>query len=215
MPVGALAWRRATAPQRPPAIFSTDPGQVMLGQALAGRVNEATRRTVQAAAAAGLFELAPRRFAKPMYDVHNLATRAIARFLITGQGTTETERNFMSRIGVMAAIHGLSVATLTRSYLLWRDTNLRILNEEVERLGIAAAVADRARAIIRSVADGGILRVARAHDDHLHAVELRVDSVIVALRESDPEPSEAALRLTAPEPRPHPQRSRRPVSSSR
>ena len=36
--------------------------------------------------AAGLIELASRRFARPIHDVHNLMTRAIARFLMTGQG---------------------------------------------------------------------------------------------------------------------------------
>jgi hypothetical protein len=141
-----------------------------LGQALALRVTAATNLTAQAIAAAGLLELASHRFAKLMYDVHNLTTRAVARFLVTGQGTSETERSFLKRLGITAAAHGLSVVTLTRSYLLWRDTNLRVLNEEAARLGTAPAVAEEARMIIRSSADTGILRIAGAYDDQMHGV---------------------------------------------
>jgi signal transduction histidine kinase len=156
-----------------------------LGQALFARVAEATRMTAEAAAAAGLSELASRRFAKPIRHVHNLATRGIARFLMTGQGSTEKERNFIGRLGVMAALYGLSVANLTRSYLLWRDTNLRVLNEESTRLCIAPAVSEEARRIIRSSADTGIVRMARAYDYQMHMVGRREDAVTAALHDSE------------------------------
>jgi hypothetical protein len=149
---------------RAPASFCLDPDQVALGRALAARVIEVTRVTAEAMQAAGLAELATQRFAKPIHDVHALTTRAIARFLVTGQGTTETERNFVARLGFLGARNGLSLTTLTRSYLVWRDTNLRILNEEICRLRIASAVSDLARMIIRSSADTGVLRMTRAYD---------------------------------------------------
>ena len=128
VPVGALAWGPRFTPSRPPN-FSADPAQVRLGQALAARVAEVTRLTAAAAAAAGLTELASPRFAKQIRDVHTLTSRAIARFLVSGQGTTESERNFISRVGIIAARYGLSLAILSRSYVVWRDTNLRVLNE--------------------------------------------------------------------------------------
>jgi hypothetical protein len=162
--VGVLAWHRLSLSPRAPASFCADPDQVALGQALAARVIEVTRLTAQAMLAAGLGELATRRFARPVHDVHALTTRAIARFLVTGQGTTETERNFIGRLGFLAARNGLSLTTLTRSYLVWRDTNLRVLNEEIGRLRIKAAVSDLTRMIVRSSADSGILRMARAYD---------------------------------------------------
>jgi hypothetical protein len=171
LPVGPFAWsQNAARSPRAPAGFCADPALIALGEALAARVNEATRLTTEAAAAAGLFELASGRFAKPMHDVHKLATRVIARFLTTGQGTTETERNFISRVGVMAAVFGVSISTLTRSYVLWRDTNLRVLNEEVKRLGTTLAVSDVAQRIIRSSADTGVARMLQAYDDHLKLI---------------------------------------------
>jgi signal transduction histidine kinase len=141
--------------------------------------------TAEATAIAGLTELASRRFAKPIRHVHNLATRGIARFLITGQAIPEKERNFIGRLGVMAALYGLSVATLTRSYLLWRDTNLSVLTEEAMRLGTAPVVCEEARMIVRSSADTGIVRMARAFDYQMHIVGRREDAVAVALRDSE------------------------------
>ena len=163
-PFALFAWSPGSRSPQLPTTPVVDPDEVILGRALAARVADATRMTAAAAIAKGLIELSLPRFAKPIQDVHYLTSRAIARFLITGEGTTEQERNFISRLGVIGAINGMSVATLTRSYLFWRDTNLRILSEEVNRLGIGQAVADMARKVIKSSADTGILRMVRAYE---------------------------------------------------
>jgi signal transduction histidine kinase len=141
--------------------------------------------TADAADAAGLSELASRRFAKPIRHIHHLATRSVARFLMTGQISSEKERNFIGRLGVMAALYGLPVATMTRSYLLWRDSNLTVLNEEVRSLGTEPTLAEEVRAIIRSSADTGIVRMARAYDYQMHLVGRRQDSITVALHDSE------------------------------
>jgi hypothetical protein len=133
------------------------------------------------AVAAGFPELASGRLAKPIHDLHKLTTRAIARFLVTGQGTTETERNFTSRVGVMAAVVGLSIATLNKSYLLWRDSNLRVLNEEVRRLGTSLAVSDEARRLIRSIAETGISRMAQAYEEQMQVLRRRGGNPTAAL----------------------------------
>jgi hypothetical protein len=164
-----------------PTTFSADRAQIVLGQALAARVTEATRLTAEAAVAAGLPELASGRLAKSIYDLHKLATRAIARFLVTGQGTSETERNFTNRVGVMAAVFGVSIATLSKSYLLWRDANLRVLNEEVRRLGTSLMVYDEARRLIRSSAETGFKRMAQAYEDQMQVVARLEDYRTVAL----------------------------------
>jgi signal transduction histidine kinase len=194
-PAGAFALsRRARTMPRATETFFADPDQrVRLGRALAERVTDATRMIAEAAVAAGLSELGSRRFAKPIRHVHNLASRGVANFLITGQGSTEKERNFIGRLGVMAALHGLSVATLTRSYLLWRDTNLLVLNEEISRLGIAMAFSDEARTMIRSSADTGIVRMARAYDYQMHVVRSREDAMTLALRDSEAHLHEAVV----------------------
>jgi hypothetical protein len=166
VPVGAFTWGEMFRLPRTPAL-AADPAEVRLGQALAARVSEVTRVTVASAVAAGLIDLASPRFAKQIRDVHTLTSRAIARFLVTGQGTTETERNFICRVGIFAARHGLSLATLSRSYAVWRDANLCVMNEEISRLGIGQVVAGVARSIIWSSADTGLRRMARAYEYQL------------------------------------------------
>jgi signal transduction histidine kinase len=182
---GFASSRISTSRRRAAAFSDATDYKVALGRALAARFEEATRMTAEAAAAAGLSELASHQFAKPIRHVHNLSTRGIAKYLITGQGSTEKERNFIGRLGVMAALYGLSVAALTRSYLLWRDINLRVLTEEAARLGTPDAVADEARAVIRSGTDTGIVRMARAYDYQMHVAGRRGDAVTVALRDSE------------------------------
>jgi hypothetical protein len=166
---------------REPAL-AADPALVRLGQALAARVTEVTRLTVAAAISAGIIELTSPGFAKQIRDVHILTSRAIARFLVTGQGTTETERNFISRVGIFAARYGESLSTLSRSYVLWRDTNIRIVNEEINRLNIGHAAAGVARSIIRSSADTGLRRMARAYEYQLRLGRTAERSLEIAIR---------------------------------
>jgi hypothetical protein len=167
MAVAAIELGRRSALHRPSSL-SADPASVRLGQALAGRVSEVTRMAAAATGAASLIELTSPRFAKQIRDVHTLTSRAIARFLITGQGTTENERNFISRVGIFAARYGLSLAILSRSYVEWRDANLRVVNEEINRLAIGQTVSNLARKIIRSSADTGLRRMARAYEFQMH-----------------------------------------------
>jgi hypothetical protein len=183
-PLVAMKVNRDSSAPCAPARFSADPAQIVLGQALAMRVAEATRLTAEAAVAAGLPELASGRFAGSIRDLHKLATRAIARFLVTGQGTSETERNFTSRVGVMAAVFGLSMGTLNQSYLLWRDSNLRILGEEVRRLGTSLAVYDQARRLIRSSAETGFKRMVQAYQEQMELVGCSEDYRTAALDRS-------------------------------
>ncbi len=164
---GALALSFVSRSPQAPASFRASNDEIALGEALSARIGDATRMAAEAAAAAGLFELASPRFARAIHDVHTLATRVIARFLITGQGTTDRERSFIGGFGVLAALHDLPVATLAWSHLLWRDTYLRVLNEEAGRLGTAPEVSEEARKIIRSSADSAMVGMALAYDDQV------------------------------------------------
>jgi signal transduction histidine kinase len=159
------------------------PETVELGRALASRAREATAICAQAITSAGLLELMSHRAAKRIRHVHNVATRGIANLLMTGQGNTEKERHFIGKLGVAAAQYGLSIAAMSRSYLLWRDANLKVLDEEIGRLGISAGTAEQARGMVRSSADMGIVRMARAFDYQIHVIGRREDSSTLALRD--------------------------------
>jgi len=181
VPVGKLAWGRKIRTSLLPVLV-LDPAQVRLGRALAARVSEVTRLTLASAVAGGLIELTSPRFVKQIRDVHTLTSRAIARFLVTGQGTTEIERNFISRVGALAARYGVSLAIISRSYGTWRDTNLRILNEEACRLGVGPAASNIARSIIKSSADSGLRRMTRAYAYQLQTVGRSEHSMEAAIQ---------------------------------
>ncbi len=175
---------------RPPASKGTsqDPdadARFMLGQALAAHVNDVTRLTEAMASEANLTELTSRRFTKPLRHSRNLATRLYAEWLMNGTGMTAKQRDFISRLGVMAAVDGLSVAELTRSYLFFRDATLRVLDREATLLGSPAGIVNEARSEIRSTNDSATVRMARAYDTQVQSTRLRALAVGEALRESE------------------------------
>jgi len=156
-----------------------------LGQALAARVSDVTHLTEAMATKADLTELTSRRFTKPLRHIRNLSTRLYAEWLTNGSVMTAKQRDFISRLGVMAAVEGLSVGELTRSYLFFRDATLRVLNEEIARLGTSAAVATEARAVVRATNDSAIVRMARAYDARMQSDKARVLAAGEALRNSE------------------------------
>src|SRR4029077_8654096 len=116
----------------------------MLGLALAARVSDVTHLTEAMATEANLTELTSRRFPKPLRHIRNLSTRLYAEWLTDGSFMTAKQRDFISRLGVMAAVAGLSVGELTRSYLYFRDATLRVLDQEIARLDTPGALAAEA-----------------------------------------------------------------------
>jgi len=156
-----------------------------LGQALATRVSDVTHLTEAMATKADLTELTSRRFTKPLRHIRNLSTRLYAEWLTNGSVMTAKQRDFISRLGVMAAVEGLSVGELTRSYLFFRDATLRVLNEEIARLGTPAAIATEARAVVRATNDSAIVRMARAYDARMQSDKVRVLAAGEALRNSE------------------------------
>jgi signal transduction histidine kinase len=156
-----------------------------LGQALAARVSDVTHLTEAMAAHANLTELTARRFTKPLRHIRNLSTRLYAEWLTNGSFMTAKQRDFISRLGVMAAVDGLSVGELTRSYLFFRDATLRVLDQEVARLGTPAAVVTEARSVVRATNDAAIVRMARAYDARMQSDKFRARDAAKALRESE------------------------------
>jgi signal transduction histidine kinase len=171
-----------------PVITSRDldvEARFRLGQALAARVSDVTHLTEAMAAKASLTELTSRRFTKPLRHIRNLSTRLYAEWLTNGSVMTAKQRDFISRLGVMAAVDGLSVGELTRSYLFFRDATLRVLDQEIARLGTPAAVVTEARSVVRATNDSAIVRMARAYDARMQSDKDRALAAGQALRDSE------------------------------
>ena len=169
-------------------LTSRDPeveARFRLGQALAARVDDVTHLTEEMAAKANLTELTSRRFTKPLRHIRNLSTRLYAEWLTNGSVMSAKQRDFISRLGVMAAVDGLSVGELTRSYLYFRDATLGVLNQEIARLGTPPAVAAEARSVVRATNDSAIVRMARAYDARMQSDKVRALAAGTALQESE------------------------------
>ena len=170
--------------------------RMMLGRALAARVSDVTHLTEAMAAKANLTELTSRRFTKPLRHIRNLSTRSYAAWLTNGSVMTAKQRDFISRLGVMAAVDGLSVGEMTRSYLFFRDATLSVLDQEIARLGIPAAVAAQARSVVRATNDSAIVRMARAYDARMQADKVRALAAAEALRSSETQLKAAVVDIS-------------------
>jgi signal transduction histidine kinase len=185
----------------PSASPNTDRGldieaRFRLGQALAARVGDVTHLTEAMAAKANLTELTSRRFTKPLRHIRNLSTRLYAEWLTDGSFMTAKQRDFISRLGVMAAVDGLSVGELTRSYLFFRDATLRVLDQEIARLGTPAALAAEARSVVRATNDSAVVRMARAYDARMQSDKLRALAAGEALRTSETQLKAAVVDIS-------------------
>src|SRR5258706_3094803 len=167
-----------------------------LGQALASRVRDVTHLTEAMAAKANLTELNSRRFTKPLRHIRNLSTRLYAEWLTNGSVMTAKPRDFISRLGVMAAVDGLSVGEMTRSYLFFRDATLRVLDEETRRLRTPAAIVAEARSVVRATNDSAVVRMARAYDARMQSDKLRVLAAGEALRNSETQLKAAVVDIS-------------------
>jgi signal transduction histidine kinase len=167
-----------------------------LGQALAARVSDVTHLTEAMAAKANLTELTSRRFTKPLRHIRNLSTRLYTEWLMNGSVMTAKQRDFISRLGIMAAVDGLSVGELTRSYLFFRDATLRVLDQEIARLGTPAAVVTEARSVVRATNDSAIVRMARAYDARMQSDKVRALAAGKALRDSEAQLKTAVVDIS-------------------
>ncbi len=101
---------------------------------------------------------------KEICETTELATHAVARYLITNQSPTAEQAGAMSRSGRAPIEDRLSLAGLTRLYLFWRDATARALVEEATRLGSPAAVTEEALDVVRAGADSAMVGMAKQFD---------------------------------------------------
>jgi diguanylate cyclase (GGDEF)-like protein len=93
-----------------------------------------------------------------------LATEAVARFLITGQMPTADQERALAAPGKAPVRKSISLADLTKLYLTWRDTSMAVALEEAVRMGAQPAILEDAYVAIRAGADGAMVRMAREFD---------------------------------------------------
>jgi len=136
-----------------------------LGQALEARCGE-----LEARLRAGL---APERRDVADLSATVLATRLIARWLVTGEHASPAEQKELARTGEQPLRGRGDLGGLTKSYLSWRDLSVQFLREEATRLATGPEVLAEALTAVRRSCDSSMVRMARHFDTtrtHLEAL---------------------------------------------
>jgi PAS domain S-box-containing protein len=112
-----------------------------------------------------------------------LGFELFARWLRTGVISTREERTWIGELGELGARHGVSIASMTRGYLVFRDVTLELINEEAARLETPPDILDRVRQMNSFSCDSSILWMTRNfdHQKELQAAEEeRLNAELVA-----------------------------------
>jgi len=97
-------------------------------------------------------------------ETTELATNAVARYLISRQSPTEEQAGAMSRSGRAPVEDRLSLSGLTRLYFFWRDATTEAVHEEAVRLASPRAVTEAALEVVRAGADSAMVGMAKQFD---------------------------------------------------
>lgn len=102
------------------------------------------------------------RVVEELQAADRLATEIVARWLSTGEGASEEERQRLASIGGLA--DEAPLALLVKSHLSWRDATLSLLAEEAARLQTPEPVAAAAAGVVERSCDAAIVRTAGHFD---------------------------------------------------
>src|SRR5438270_452725 len=105
-----------------------------LGEALMARADDCWRLCEEQLDRAGIAEVGTAEFRAHRRACQKLGIELMARWLLTGEVSTDEERVYLGRLGEMAARTGVSINFMARGYLMFRDTVANLIDEEAERL---------------------------------------------------------------------------------
>lgn len=152
-------------PDIPEPDGSQPPALCELGIGLASRVDECVatvRRRMSGATWVGV--LPTPEWLERADRTRWFATLLIARWLYTGEPSEPAEMGWLSERGAVAAEHGVALSNVIRGTLIWRDTLLRMLREEVKSRYVARDRAAEAVDIVMRSCDTSLVSAAAAHD---------------------------------------------------
>ena len=135
-----------------------------LGEALLARSGDVTRMYDERRAALGTVELGGPELHQSRQAAQLMGLKFFARWLRTGEVTTRDERSQLGELGEQGARGGISIAAMTRGYLIFRDVTLDLINEEADRLETPREIVDRVRQMNSFSCDSSVLWMTRTFD---------------------------------------------------
>lgn len=98
------------------------------------------------------------------------ATRVVSRWIATGEGATADE---MMRLGALGAlVDRLTLASLVKAYLAWRDVTIQIVTAEVCRIQASGRLRKEVVAMVARSCDAALVGMAAQFDAERHRLLL-------------------------------------------
>jgi PAS domain S-box-containing protein len=144
--------------------------RVALGRGLEARVAEITRTVAIAADKTSLVGLSSPQLAKRAQELRDASSRLIAEYLITGEVAAKDQLRELGEFGLFVADEGMSLGDLVRSYYVWRESILQVLNEEGARLDTPPDILSLARGAVLVSLDAAVVRMNHNFDKRLRQV---------------------------------------------
>jgi len=152
-----------------------------LGEALTERCDDCCTRCEERREALGIADVGTADFRTRRRASQLLGVQLFARWLLTGEGATVEERNWLGGLGEQGAKTGVSITNLTRGQLIFRDVVGELIDEEAARLNTPRAVLDQVRRMNVASCDSGVLWMTRYFDAELVASQARFRSVFESM----------------------------------
>jgi PAS domain S-box-containing protein len=154
-----------------------------LGDALLARADDRWRRCEDRLTALGIEQVGTAEFRARRRACQLLGVELFARWMRTGAATSVEERTWLSELGEMGAQTSVSIAHMTRGYLMFRDVVWQLIEEEAARLETPAELLGRVNQMNSLSCDSSILWMTRAFDRQTELQEteaLRLHSQLAA-----------------------------------
>jgi signal transduction histidine kinase len=145
-----------------------------LAMAIGMRANEIRQRTMALVYPAGAVNRPSDAYLEYREARTVFGTLVIARWLYCGIATSQEEMEWMSQGGAIAASENISIVETTRGYHHWRNVLIEVASEEAARLATPAELVEEVVLVVRRSADASLVRVAKAYDTQLRAMNSKL-----------------------------------------
>ena len=133
--------------------------------------------------ALGIEEVGTPEFRARRRAAQLLGVQLFGRWLLTGETSTVEERTWLGEMGRQGAQTDVSIAHMTRGYLIFRDVVAELLDDEAQRLGTSAGVLGRVLRMNALSCDSSVLWMTRCFDQQKElqaATAVRLNAELVA-----------------------------------
>ncbi|MGH3744416.1 MAG: diguanylate cyclase domain-containing protein [Mycobacteriales bacterium] len=156
---------------------SLGPGRLALGEALVARAREVAEAVATALHAnrppVSALEIAVQ---KQVVRDCTWSTHQLGWWLSTGRVSLAAERRELAERGRTLVDGAMSMADMTKSYLIWRDVVLGVLHEEAARQSVDADALAIAEIAVRRSCDSGLVGMVKEYDIGRQELQRQLDA---------------------------------------